>query len=103
MDYPPVVAAPRPLSSVLQQCEDLRGPFGGLLKGRPVTATAERHEAPIGNVVRIAIDTLQATIRSYRQWIRRTGALMPGRSGGRARVYAGMRTFISVMPWIRFE
>ncbi len=26
-----------------------------------------------------------------------------GRSGGRRRVYAGMRTFISVMPWIRFE
>jgi hypothetical protein len=32
-----------------------------------------------------------------------TGALMPDRSGGRTRVYAGMRTFISVMPWIRFE
>jgi hypothetical protein len=28
---------------------------------------------------------------------------MPDRSGGRTRVYAGMRTFISVMPWIRFE
>ena len=27
----------------------------------------------------------------------------PDRSGGRTRVYAGMRTFISVMPWIRFE
>ena len=24
-------------------------------------------------------------------------------AGGRTRVYAGMRTFISVMPWIRFE
>jgi hypothetical protein len=25
------------------------------------------------------------------------------RSGGRMRVYDGMGTFISVMPWIRFE
>src|SRR5260370_33787369 len=30
-------------------------------------------------------------------------ARMPARSGGRTRGYAGMRTFISEMPWIRFE
>ena len=47
--------------------------------------------------------TSKATIWSQRPWISRTGALMPDRSGGRTRVYAGMRTFISVMPWIRFE
>jgi hypothetical protein len=43
------------------------------------------------------------TIPPYRPWIGRTGALCQIGSGGRTRVYAGMRTFISVMPWIRFE
>jgi hypothetical protein len=52
--------------------------------------------------LRIAIETSKATIRTCRPWSR-TGAVMPDRSGGRTRVYAGMRTFISVMPWIRFE
>ena len=47
--------------------------------------------------------TSNGTIRSYRPWISGTGASMPDRFGGHMRVYAGMRTFISVMPWIRFE
>jgi hypothetical protein len=53
--------------------------------------------------LRIAIETSNGTIRLYRPRISRTRARMPARSGGRTRVYAGMRTFISVMPWIRFE
>ena len=52
---------------------------------------------------RIAMLTSNGTIQPYRTWIGRTGALMPDGSGGRRRVYAGMRTFISVIPWIRFE
>jgi hypothetical protein len=53
--------------------------------------------------LRIAIDTSNGTLRLHRQWISKNGALPPDRSLGRRRVYAGMRTFISVMPWIRFE
>jgi hypothetical protein len=53
--------------------------------------------------LRIAMLTLKATIRLYHPVDQQTGALMPDRSGGRTRVYVGIRTFISVMPWIRFE
>jgi hypothetical protein len=53
--------------------------------------------------LRIAIRTSNRTIRSYQPWISRTDALLPHRSGCRGRGYAGMRTFISVMPRIRFE
>ena len=48
--------------------------------------------------LRIAIETSKGTIRPKRPWISGTGA-----RSGCARVYAGMRTFISVMPWTKFE
>jgi choline dehydrogenase-like flavoprotein len=79
------------------------GPLGRLLEGRPVAAVVEKHERESAMRLRIAIETSNGTIRSYRPRISRTRARMPARSGGRTRVYAGMRTFISVMPWIRFE
>jgi hypothetical protein len=72
--------------STPQECEYPRGPLGQLREGRPTTAVAEQHAAPI-----------------VAPWIRSTGPLPSDRSGRCRQVYAGMRTFISVMPWIRFE
>jgi hypothetical protein len=71
--------------------------------GNSGSFAVEKHEAESAMWLRIAIETSTGTIQSYRPRISRTRARMPARSGGRTRVYAGMRTFISVMPWIRFE
>src|ERR1700730_16534540 len=39
------------LSIPLEEREELGGPFGGLLEGRPVAAIVEQHEARVGDVV----------------------------------------------------
>ena len=56
-------------------------PTRPLHEDRPTAAVAEQNEVPIGEVVEDRDTDLER----------------------RTRVYAGMRTFISVMPWIRFE
>ena len=90
-------------SVALEERKDLRGPLGRLLEGRPVAAIVEQHHARVGNVIEDRDADLDSDHPIAAPWLRRTGVLMPDRSGGRTRVYAGMRTFISVTPWIRFE
>jgi hypothetical protein len=68
-----------------------------------VAAVVEQHEARVGNVTEdrdADLERHHPVVSPVDQQDRR---LMPDRSGGHMRVYAGMRTFISVMPWIRFE
>jgi hypothetical protein len=79
------------------------GQLGWLFEGRPVAAVAEKNEVLLGNLVEDCDRDLERRHPIVAPWIGRTGVLLPDRSGGRMRVYAGMRTFISVMPWIRFE
>ena len=63
----------------------------------------EQHELLIGNVVEDADRDLEGHHPVVPPVDQETGGWMPERSGGSTRVYAGIRTFISVMPWIRFE
>jgi hypothetical protein len=67
------------------------------------TKAGQRRRLLIGNVIESRDRDLEGHHPIVAPWIRRTSALMTYRSGGRTRAYAGMRTFISVMPWIRFE
>jgi hypothetical protein len=65
-----------------------------------MSAVIEQHEVPIGNVVEDRDRDLEGHHPIVDQQDRRLDA---GQVRRRTRVYAGMRTFISVMPWIRFE
>jgi hypothetical protein len=86
-----------------QERGDLRRPLGQLNEDRPTVGLLSSTSRRSAIWLRIAIETPNATIRFYRPWDPEDRRLDADRSGGRMRVYDGMGTFISVMPWIRFE
>jgi hypothetical protein len=60
-----------------QERGDLRRPLGQLNEDRPTVGLLSSTSRRSAIWLRIAIETPNATIRFYRPWIRRTGALMP--------------------------
>jgi hypothetical protein len=69
-----------------------------------VPAVVEKYQARVGNVVQDGDADLEGhhpvvAPVDQQDWRLDAGQVRRGRT----RVYAGMRTFISVMPWIRFE
>jgi hypothetical protein len=92
---------PRPLTSPFQD-ENLGSQFGWLLEGGHWPPLLRRR-----SLSRRCDEDRDRDRKGHQPivapWIKTTGALLPDGSGGRRRVYAGICTFISVMPWIRFE
>jgi hypothetical protein len=69
-----------------------------------VAAIVEEHDARVGNVVEDRDRDLEGHHPLVAPVDQQDGRLDAGQvRRGHAGVYAGMRTFISVMPWIRFE
>jgi hypothetical protein len=66
-------------------------------------AIVEKHEARVGNMVENRDADLEGHHPVVSPVDQEDGRLDAGQVRRRTRVYAGMRTFISVMPWIRFE